>query len=267
MPNAHPEWITLSSRLHAEHGWWPRQGFSHARAMATLPVLLAELPALVGHYVLALEQGEAGLQPVVLTDIGFGRNLYVDAQGRWLARYVPAALRGHPFHLRERDDGKAELCLHAEHLTDDPEAPRLFDAHGQLAEQPQRAGDFLQQCRAQRAATLAACAALREAGLVVEWLLKVRLEENADAVSIPGLWRIDEQALAELSATGLQRLNQQGALQLAFLQPPSLRQLHLLTQRGEHLARQGALGLEPTPPESLDEWFDDDEELSFDFER
>ncbi|MDR9440535.1 MAG: SapC family protein [Halomonas sp.] len=261
------DWIVLSARKHAEHGWRPRQGYHHVRTMASLPVLLAELPELVGHYVLALEEGEAGLQPVVLTDIGFGRNLYVDAQGRWLARYVPAALRGHPFHLQERDDGKAELCLHAEHLTDDPAAPRLFDAQGQLAKEPQRAGHFLQQCREQRAATLAACAALQEAGLVVAWPLKARLEEDADPVALPGLWRVDEQALAELSAASLQRLNRLGALRLAFLQPPSLRQLHLLTQRGEHLARQGALGLEPTPPESLDEWFGDDDDLSFDFDN
>ncbi|MFC2992558.1 SapC family protein [Halomonas tibetensis] len=262
------DWIVLSARKHASHGWRPRRGYHHVRTMASLPVLLAELPELAGHYVLALEEGEAGLQPVVLTDIGFGRNLYVDAEGRWLARYVPAALRGHPFHLQERDDGKAELCLHAEHLTADPAAPRLFDDQGKLAEDPQRAGHFLQECREQRAVTRAACAALEEEDLVVPWPLKVRLEIDAEPEAVPGLWRVDEQALAELSGDSLRRLNQLGALRLAFLQPSSLRQLHQLTQRGEHLARQGQLGLESTsePPESLDEWFGGDDDLSFDFD-
>ncbi|MDZ7853750.1 MAG: SapC family protein [Halomonas sp.] len=215
------DWQIVSRRQHAEYGWLPRQGFYFASELNWLPIALAELPKLPGEYVIALAGEREAPEPVVLTDIGLGRNLYVDAQGRWLSHYVPAELRAYPFGMVDNADGKPALGIRSEHLVAAGEegARPLFDAEGNPSADVAGVSEFLKQRERQRVQTRKAAQLLVELELVVPWPLKVRLEAGAEPEVLPGLWRIDHNALAALSGEALARLNAAGVLPLAALQP------------------------------------------------
>lgn len=260
------DWQVLSRSQHAHYGWLPRTGFAFTREWRTLPVLLAELPQLMDDYVLAFTRDAQGVTPVALLDIGLDANLYLHPDGRWLARYVPAELRALPFALRATQGGQHVLSIADDHLSEADEARPLFDDQGQLCEEPQRAGEFLQQREAQRGLTQRACKQLDELGLIAPWPLQVRLDPDVESVELEGLYRIDEQALNALDAKPLAELRDSAALRLAYLQPVSSLQLRRLVDRGSYLARLDSARGEETPHDSLDSLFEEGDDFTFDFD-
>lgn len=261
------DWQIVSRRQHAEYGWLPRQGFYFASELNWLPIALAELPKLPGEYVIALAGEREAPEPVVLTDIGLGRNLYVDAQGRWLSHYVPAELRAYPFGMVDNADGKPALGIRSEHLVAAGEegARPLFDAEGNPSADVAGVSEFLKQRERQRVQTRKAAQLLVELELVVPWPLKVRLEAGAEPEVLPGLWRIDHNALAALSGEALARLNAAGVLPLAALQPMTAEHLPRLLERGKFIGQQGGAEGHVETPENLDAFFSANDELSLDF--
>lgn len=259
------DWQVVSRRRHADFAWRPRQSFYFARELSVLPVLLSELPKLLGDYVIAFVGKELSLEPVVITDIGLGRNLYVDHQGRWLSRYVPAELRAYPFGMVDNEAGELALGIRGEHLValDEEGAQPLFDADGKASADVAGVADFLQQRERQRDQTRQACRLMTELGLLVPWPLKVRLEKGAEPEVMPGLWRVESRALAGLKGEALERLNTLGALPLVTLQPMTAEHLPQLLERGRFTAQQAPA--EAQPPENLDDFFSRGGELDLDF--
>ena len=163
------------------------------------------VPLVVGEF------GEASLEyPIVfaktadgqwlalaLTGLKANANAFVDAQGRWNARYVPASVRRYPFILADsgKDQFSVAVDLAAPHLGTEGEA--LFDAEGQPSELIGRLlpllGDFQQQ--AQRTNALAQ--ALEAAQLLTQQNLQVRLGDERQAV-VEGVWIVDEARLRQL---------------------------------------------------------------------
>lgn len=263
------EWVALSRSEHAGQYYRPRAGYHFAAEQAVLPVLLAELPRLVPQNVLAFvrEEGESArsLVPVALATLDGQRNLYVNADGRWLGSYVPAVLRGYPFRLLPTAAGERTLCLASEHLCAGSEAGAmpLFDEQGEPAPALAQTLDFLQQCAVNRQATLAAAAALDAAGVIEPWPLKVKAEQASEPTELGGLLRVSEPALNALPADAFAALREGGALALAYSQMLSSHQMSQLGERAKlraaQLAQQQAAGT--VDVEAI--FGESDEELSF----
>lgn len=103
--------------------------------------------------------------PMAVLSFQPGRNLFVGPEGQWLGDYVPAILRGYPFHLlstREDPDRKV-LCV-------DEDSPRLVPENGQplfaedgkLTELTSGIFDFLVQTDRNRQATRRAVSELAD---------------------------------------------------------------------------------------------------------
>ncbi|MGO2132609.1 MAG: SapC family protein [Halomonas sp.] len=258
------DWQPVSRRRHADFAWRPRQSFYFAATLRYLPVVLAELPKLLGDYVLAFVGEEDAPELVAITDIGLGNNLYVDRQGRWLSRYVPAALRAYPFDMIRNESGEPVLGVCCDQLVErGGGAQPLFDAEGEPSSDVTGVANFLQQRERQRDLTHQACRLMTELGLLVPWPLKVRLEKDAEPEVMPGLWRVESKALAGLKGEALERLNTLGALPLVTLQPMTAEHLPRLLERGRFTAQQAPA--EAPLPENLDDFFSEDEELYLDF--
>ena len=255
------EWVRLSRTEHASARYRPRQGYDFAAATPLQPVLLAELPRLLQDFAVAFVRNGDAVVPVVPTSLDGESNLYVNADGRWLGTYVPAALRGHPFMLAPTASGELTLCVAADHLVTEGPGEPLFADDGELAAPVAQTLNFLQQCSADRARTLAAAAALDAAGLLEPWPLQIKADDQAEPRSLAGLWRVDESALGALSADALAGLRDDGALRLVYAQLLSLHQTSQLVQRARLRAAQQA---RQSPPATLDELFgESDDELTF----
>lgn len=258
-------WTAVSPQQHATARWRPRKGFDFARPLQVVDILIPELSKLLPHYVLAFINREEGFQPVALLGVGGDRNLYVDADGKWLGRYVPAALRGYPFSLAPRDDGEKILCLNEDYLVmegaEGGNSQPLFDGEGKLAEPAASTLNFLNECDQARAGTAAATQSLADADLFQPWPLKVNRGEDQEPLTLEGLFHINEQRLNELDAETFAGLRRAGALLLAYSQLLSMAQTEQLAQRAEHL---GAQARARSATDDLSSLFDDGGSLSFD---
>lgn len=258
-------WTAVSRQQHADARWRPRKGFDFARPLQVVDILIPELSKLLPHYALAFIRREERFQPVALLGLGGEKNLYVDADGKWLGRYVPAALRGYPFTLAAREDGDKVLCLNEAHLVtegaDGDGSQPLFGEEDKLADMAARSLDFLKQCDQARAGTAAATQSLADADLFQPWPLKVNRGEGQEPLTIEGLFHINEQRLNALDAEAFAGLRRAGALLLAYSQLLSMAQTEQLAQRAEHL---GAQAKARSATDDLGSLFDDSGSLSFD---
>lgn len=263
------DWVALSRSEHAGQAYRPRAGYTFAATQAVLPVLLAELPRVVPQYVLAFVRQPEGerevLVPVALATLDGRSNLYVNMDGRWLGAYVPAVLRGYPFRLLPTAAGEHTLCLAAEHLCAAGEAGAepLFDAAGEPVPALAQTLDFLQQCAANRTATLGAAVALDAAGVIEPWPLKVKADEQAEPTELGGLWRVSESALNALQPEAFAGLRAGGALALAYSQMLSSHQMSQLGERARLKAAQLAQQAEAGAVDVEALFGESDEELSF----
>lgn len=267
------EWIALSRSQHAEHGYTPRTGYHHATEQMAVPVLLAELPKLLPHYVLGFVKHNDTLTPMAILGLQEGENLYLHPDGRWLGSYVPSTLRSYPFALARTPHSDQTLVIDAAHLTEDDHATQLFEDDGELAEPVAKTLAFLEQCAQNRVITQQATNALEQAGVLTPWTLTLTINDTPRALQ--GLYRVDEQALNRLSAETLATL--QGApMTLAYAQLFS-------THQGEQLRQRAALQekiAEAQPPvaqrhlhsvaqtDDVSGLFGEaDDELTFDFDQ
>lgn len=233
-------WIAVSRTEHANTYFWPRQGYAFAAKDQVVPVLIAELTKLLPHYALGFIQRGDSYQPVALTGLGGERNLYLNADGRWLASYVPSVLRGYPFALANAESGPQVLAIEQGSITDDESAQRLFNEEGQLTSGAQQTVDFLTECEKNRQLTSMACQALSQAGVIEAWPLQINRGEGQEPLKVQGLYRINEQALNQLDAETFSKLRSYGASALAYAQLFSMGQLSQLTERAEFHAKEQA---------------------------
>jgi hypothetical protein len=164
------------------------------------------------------------------------RNLLVAPDGRWLGRYVPAALRTYPFAIGRTEDGNEVLCIDESSglLASDGQGERLFEEDGTLAPAVAEIMQLLANIEANRKLTAAACAALQSANLIEPW--PIALKTNEAEKRIEGLFRISEAALNALPEAQFAALRNHGALMVAYAQLFSMRNLPSLA----HLAQAAA---------------------------
>ncbi|MDR5900466.1 SapC family protein [Halomonas vilamensis] len=254
------EWIVLSSTQHARKRALPRVGFQFAAQDSVVPIMAVELGRLLSHYVIAFLKQEAGFQPVALLSHDAQRNLYVAPDGRWLGKYVPAALRSYPFAMASSPDGQQQLAIHSSHLSDE-EGSALFTEAGEPSEWVNKTMVFLKHCEQHRRITQEAMSALDKAGIIEPWPLTIERAEQTP-LNVQGLYRINGQALNTLDADTLHSLRG-ASLALAHAQMFSTHQLYQLTERAELLAKYTDSG---NAPDNLDEVFGgEDDDLEFDF--
>lgn len=223
------ELVALSPSLHRRHRWRRSSGFGFARAAMTVPVVLGELKRATLSLPLGFLRENDVLFPVALLGLREGENLFVDADGTWRGRYIPAQLRAHPFRLVARE-GSAHrmLCIEADALVEPDEngGEPLFDREGNPVPFVAQTLDFLERLEQDRERTLIASQALADAQVIRDWPIEV--ETAAGRLRLVGLHRVDADALAALPDEAFLALRDSGALKLAFCQTLAMENLQLL---------------------------------------
>lgn len=247
----------------------PAASFGAFAKATSLPVLITELASLIGQYVLAFEKQDQVFVPVVLTDAGFNRNLYVGNDGSWMCRHVPLCLRNYPFCFAPNDEGERVLSIASNRLVpagQDGALP-LFKEDGSLSDAALRHSSSIQKLEEAFRKNLQRIKVLEDEGLIADWPLKVRLEKDKEPISVDGLYRIDPEKLLALTGDRLEHLKNHGVLTFALSQPMSMQHINVLMERAAYLIKQdtrskvtSSLAVEPSRS-SFD--LSDDEMISF----
>jgi hypothetical protein len=188
-----------------------------------------------------------------LTGTCENENLYIDADGRWDASYIPAFIRRYPFVFAQTGTDQLTVCIDETFPGfDESEGEPLFDEAGEAAtllksalelltdfqQQAQRTGDFLRQ--------------LDAADILVETQLRAELPDGRHAL-VQGMLVVDEARLKQLPPATVQEWFASGELGLIYAHLLSLGNLKRLAQRmpcsaPEHVAVAPPSTVKPLAP-------------------
>ncbi|RYF84108.1 MAG: hypothetical protein EOO29_00755 [Comamonadaceae bacterium] len=209
----------LSASAHGDLRLSSVFGYDHAAAEAWLPVGLGEAGMVAREYAIVFSSDGDSALPVALTGVVAGRNDYVDPEGQWRARYVPAHVRRYPFIAGQApaESGARKLVLmfdaDAPHFQGAQGLP-LFDAAGQPTELVGRVEKVLLDLQQDYTRARKAVKALEAEGLLSVQKLRIQ-RKGGETHDVSGFRVLDLKKFGELGADALLRLRDCGALMLA----------------------------------------------------
>lgn len=175
--------------------------------------------------------GDEGMLPVALLGLPNGRNLYVDAAGKWTGSYIPAFIRRYPFLFSENGE-RLTVCIDQDfpgfnESTGEP----LFDPAGEPAQFTKNAINLLTEFQRQVVITQQFVKRLQEAGVFIDSAAEVKLEDGRSS-SISGMLTVDEAKLRAIPETTLKSWFDSGELACVFAHRLSLGHLVDLVRKG-----------------------------------
>jgi hypothetical protein len=229
----------ISREHHAGKRWQRYSSYSFAAGDAVAALVVQELPKAAMAVPVGFIAVDGGFMPVAVQGLQPGSNLFVSADGRWLAEYIPAAYRGYPFTLANTEDGQQVLCMVEESgLLSDTDGEPFFNEDGTPAQGVQDVLNFLTQVAANREATRRICAVLQEHGLIEPW--PIQLQTDAGEQLVEGLYRTNEAALNALAPEAFEAVRAAGALPVVYCQLLSMQHLQKLGALAQARAQQTA---------------------------
>jgi hypothetical protein len=184
--------VALSSEAHGAKRFRHLSDYGFARDSNAVPVGAGEMALAARHYPLVFA-ATAPVGIVAILGIETGKNLFVDAAGKWAAElYVPAFVRRYPFAFAERED-QLILCIDeaAETLHDD-EGQYLFNADGTTTPFIDKVVEFNREFHVQARAASAFAAAADAQGLLTD--NRAEIETRGGRKAVLGGFRVIERA-------------------------------------------------------------------------
>lgn len=217
--------VPVSSSRHSKHSLQAIADFGFARNVNSLPLTAVEFPLATQEYpVVFAGEGEA-IMPAVILGLRDKENAFVDAQGSWAARYIPAFARRYPFIFSSTDSGKTfTLCIDESYQGFNAEGrgERMFDDEGKPTQYVDNVMKFLQQYQVEFQRTQAFCKRLKELDLFEPMQAQVNLGDGG-RVSLTGFMAIDRAKLKALPGETLAELVKNDALELIYAHLHSMR--------------------------------------------
>ncbi len=245
MPNV----VAISYNAHAHKSWFGPTSHDFVAREPLIPIGMQEVLEAVLHVPVAFIQTPQGLRLVAVLGLDPGRNLMVDAKGRWLSTFRPVRIRTHPFTLAPLPTGEYGLCLWEDSglVAAEGAGQPFFTPDGALFSIVQQVMEALVSAERAKAVVTAQANALFEAGVICPWQIVVPDGERVRKVE--GLLQIDEEKFRALDDETFLKLRKTGALTLAYCQLLSIQNMASLIKRFEEDRR---LQLAPAAPPTME---------------
>lgn len=228
--------------------------YAFAAKVNAVPVMAVEFRAAAMEYPIVFAGDGDVLLPVAVLGTMRDRNDFLDADGRWLGRYVPAYVRRYPFVFASGDDGNAfTLCVDEGFAGCNREGrgERLFDADGERTQYLNGVLGFVSEYQGQFLRTRAIAERLRTLGLLEPMTAQFRLPDGSTG-SLTGFQGVNRERLKALAPEQLAELARGDELELIYLHLASMHCFGVLAERagGAPAAAAGpAPGASSLPPE------------------
>ena len=221
------------------------QGFGFAADFHIASIMVHEFARASSLYpVVFLEDKEQdSFRPVVLMGMDAGENLFVGADGKWQASYVPAIIRRYPFALASTgEEGKYTVCIdEGSELISETEGVPLFNELGEPAEALENVKRYLGELQQMDAFTNEFCKYMVAHNMLTP--LNMRVQQADQVKNINGCYVINEERLNGLSVDGFMELRDKRYLPAVYAHLLSLAQIErLMTLKEERLAALAPAG-------------------------
>jgi len=208
----------VSRRQHGDVSVRSTSSYNFAGSVNSVPLMEAEFTSAAVEYSIVFAGTEGDLVPAVLLGVRDGENVFVDSEGQWLGKYIPAFVRRYPFVFSSADNGQNfTLYLDEEYagLNQDGHGERLFDAGGEQTQYLKNVLTFLQAYQVQFRRTQAMCKKIQDLGLLDPMQAQVTLK-TGQRMTLAGFWAVNRERLAALSAESLGDLAKSGDLERIY---------------------------------------------------
>lgn len=223
----------LNSRRHGEWSIVAGKDYSFSSKVNSVPLMAVEILSAAAEYPVVFGGSGDAVMPAVILGLRNGENLYLDADGGWRARYVPAFLRRYPFVFSSNDEGKTfALCVDEGFpgFNQKGEGERLFNEERKPTPYVDNVLKFLQQYQVEFARTEAFCKKLKVLNLLEPMQAQVRLD-NGERISLTGFSVIDRARLKTLSSEALAELVKSDEMELIYAHLASMRNFAGMKER------------------------------------
>lgn len=236
----------------ARHGDWSVKtgsDYLFARNVNSVPLMAAEFASAAAEYPIVFAGSSETVMPVVLLGVREKQNAFVDAEGAWTAKYIPAFVRRYPFVFSSSQVGdNFTLCIDEEFTGCNTEGrgERLFDSQGERTQYLQSTLNFLQAYQAQFQRTQAFARRLVELNLLEPMQAQFTMKTGQRG-TLGGFLAVSRERVKALSGDVLAGLARSDELELIFTHLQSLRNFTPMVERAEGGADRAA-----TPAELAD---------------
>ncbi len=227
----------IAALSNEKHGDWylaRDHGYHFASETNCLYIAAIEIPQACREYpVVFASAADGAIFPVVLLGLKTAQNLYLDSDGGWRARYVPAYLRRYPFILARLEDGERyTVCIDeaCSAFNTVREGEALFDDEGRQGELLQKTVTFLRDYQTQVQATEDFCRDMQELDLLEPIQANVLLD-SGESFSLTGMQGVSRDRLTALEDRRLAELLRKGYLELIHAHLISLANVQNLIAR------------------------------------
>ena len=228
--------VPLSVQRHRNWAVEPGSDFSFAGKTNSVPVMVIEFMKAAAEYSIVFAGDSDKIMPSAILGIQNDSNLYIDKDGKWGSKYIPAFVRRYPFVFSSGDDGKTfTLCIDEDYPRVNKEARgnRLFDEKGERTKYLEGVLEFLKEYQSEFSRTQLFCKKLREHELLEPMQAQIKLK-TGQQVSLTGFNCVSREKLNALAPEKLADLAKSGALELIYIHLYSLKNL---TEMMERLAK------------------------------
>jgi len=191
--------------------------YAFAKNVNSVPLLASEFELSSAEYAIVFSGERPDVMPAVLLGIRDNENLYIDENGAWNAKYIPAFVRRYPFVFSSQDKTTFNLCIDEDFAGVNRKGigERLFDAEGDRTQYLQGVLGFLQAYQAQFEATRAFCQRLIELDLLEAMQAQFKLR-SGQRIALGGFMTVNRDRLRALPGDALARLAKTGDLDLIY---------------------------------------------------
>jgi hypothetical protein len=225
--------IPLSQRKHAGWSVDTRGNYAFASKVNSVPLMAVEFLNAAAEYPIVFGGTGDTVMPAVILGLRAEQNLFLNAEGEWQGKYIPAFVRRYPFVFSSSDEGKTfALCIDESFpgLNQKGEGERLFTEEGKPSPYVDNVLKFLQQYQVEFARTQAFCKRLKELNLLEPMQAQVSLE-GGERLSLTGFSVVDRARLKTLASDVLVELVRNDQLELLYAHLASMRNFGAMRER------------------------------------
>ncbi len=225
--------VPVSAARHARHSLAPAPDHAFSAEVNAVPLMAVEFLRAATEYAIVFTQSGEEIMPAAVLGVRDHQNLYLSADNKWQADYVPAFIRRYPFVFSSSTDGKTlTLCIDEKHpgVNTEGRGERLFGDDGKPTPYVERVLKFLQEYQAQFERTRAFCKRVQALGLLEPMQAQVTTPKG-EKLSLNGFLSVSREKLRALDGEALATLARTDELELLYLQLHAMRNFNAVKDR------------------------------------
>lgn len=217
--------VPISAAKHGNVSLEPHEGYAFSAGVNAVPLMAVEFPRASAEYAIVFTAEGDNVMPAVILGVRNEQNLYLSADAKWKADYIPAFIRRYPFVFSSSADAKTlTLCIDESHpgVNREGKGNSLFGDDGKPTPYVEKVLEFLKEYQLQFERTRQMCRRIKELDLL-EPMQATVTTPNGEKLTLGGFLGISRDKLRKLSGDDLAKLAKTDELELLYLQLSSMR--------------------------------------------